>query len=60
VGRIPVERTTLYDVVRRFDDPAMDPESLEPKQDIDLAGPARSRRSLETAEVARSANAPAA
>lgn len=56
VGRVPVERTTLYDVVRRFDDPARDPESREPKKAVDLAGPARSRRKLVGAEAARAAD----
>jgi hypothetical protein len=60
VGRVPVERTTLYDVVQRFEDPALDPESLEPKKELDLAGPARSRRTLATAESLRAADAPAA
>ena len=50
VGRIPVERSTLYDIVRRFDDPALDPESLEPKKQVDLSGPARSRQKLVSEE----------
>ncbi len=50
VGRIPVERSTLYDIVRRFDDPALDPESLEPEKRVDLSGPARSRQKLVSAE----------
>jgi 2-iminoacetate synthase ThiH len=49
LDRVPVERTTLYDVVQRFEDPALDPESLEPKKEVDLSGPARSRRKLATA-----------
>ena len=52
VGRVPVERSTLYDVVQRFDDPALDPESLEPTKRVDLSGPARSRQKLATAEPA--------
>jgi FO synthase len=48
LGRVPVERTTLYDVVQRFEDPALDPPSLEPDQKVELAGPARSRKKLET------------
>jgi 2-iminoacetate synthase ThiH len=31
VGRIPVQRSTVYEVLRRFDDPALDPPSLEPR-----------------------------
>jgi hypothetical protein len=32
IGRTPVERSTSYEVLRRFDDPALDPPSLESKQ----------------------------
>jgi FO synthase len=60
LGRTPVERTTLYDVVQRFEDPALDPESLEPVKTVDLSGPARSRRKLATAGSSRSADAPTA
>jgi len=52
LGRVPVERTTLYDVVQRFEDPAHDPPSLEPEHRVELAGPARSRRVVEKAAVA--------
>jgi 7,8-didemethyl-8-hydroxy-5-deazariboflavin synthase CofH subunit len=51
IGRIPVERTTLYDVVQRFEDPALDPPSLEPEHRVDLSGPERSRRAVERAAV---------
>ncbi|MFP8881914.1 MAG: 5-amino-6-(D-ribitylamino)uracil--L-tyrosine 4-hydroxyphenyl transferase CofH [Myxococcota bacterium] len=44
LGRTPVERSTKYDVLRRFDDPEQDPPSLEPKRDLQLSGPARWRR----------------
>jgi 7,8-didemethyl-8-hydroxy-5-deazariboflavin synthase CofH subunit len=30
MGRIPVQRSTTYEILRRFDDPALDPPSLEP------------------------------
>jgi FO synthase len=43
VGRVPVERTTRYGVRRRFDDPALDPPSLEPDRRAALAGPGRWR-----------------
>jgi hypothetical protein len=43
VGRTPVERSTTYRVLRRFDDPAADPPSLEPKQPRQLSGPTRWR-----------------
>ncbi|MDH5306883.1 MAG: 5-amino-6-(D-ribitylamino)uracil--L-tyrosine 4-hydroxyphenyl transferase CofH [Myxococcales bacterium] len=43
VGRIPVQRSTTYEIVRRFDDPAADPPSLEPSAQRALAGPARWR-----------------
>jgi FO synthase len=57
LGRVPVERTTLYDVVQRFEDPALDPESLEPEREVDLSGPARSRRKLANAGSPRSRDA---
>jgi 2-iminoacetate synthase ThiH len=47
VGRTPVERSTTYQVLRRFDDPALDPPSLEPKVEPQLSGPARWRRDAE-------------
>jgi 7,8-didemethyl-8-hydroxy-5-deazariboflavin synthase CofH subunit len=31
VGRIPVQRSTEYEILRRFEDPALDPPSLEPR-----------------------------
>jgi len=43
MGRTPVERSTCYDVLRRFDDPAQDPPSLEPRAGEDLSGPRRWR-----------------
>jgi len=43
IGRTPVERTTTYAVLRRFDDPALDPPSLEPDRRAPVAGPARWR-----------------
>ena len=43
IGRTPVERSTTYQILRRFDDPAEDPPSLEPEQSRELSGPARWR-----------------
>jgi FO synthase len=43
-GRTPVERGTTYEILRRFDDPAEDPPSLEPDRRAELSGPARWRR----------------
>jgi 7,8-didemethyl-8-hydroxy-5-deazariboflavin synthase CofH subunit len=43
VGRTPVQRTTTYGSVARFDDPEKDPPSLEPPIERDLAGPERWR-----------------
>jgi FO synthase len=43
MGRTPVERSTTYEILRRFDDPAKDPPSLEPKVEPTLSGPARWR-----------------
>ncbi|MGH0031557.1 MAG: 5-amino-6-(D-ribitylamino)uracil--L-tyrosine 4-hydroxyphenyl transferase CofH [Myxococcota bacterium] len=47
VGRVPVQRSTLYDVVARFDDPEKDPPSLEPQQEVELSGPTRWRLAQE-------------
>lgn len=43
VGRVPVERTTAYGIVRRFDDPSLDPPSREPQERRELHGPERWR-----------------
>jgi FO synthase len=43
VGRTPVERSTTYQVLRRFEDPALDPPSLEPRVERELSGPTRWR-----------------
>ena len=43
IGRVPVERSTTYQTLRRFDDPALDPPSLEPVATPELSGPARFR-----------------
>jgi 7,8-didemethyl-8-hydroxy-5-deazariboflavin synthase CofH subunit len=43
VGRVPVERSTTYRVLRRFEDPALDPASLEPDAHVTLSGPGRYR-----------------
>jgi FO synthase len=43
MGRTPVERSTTYEILRRFDDPANDPPSLEPAHLQALSGPARFR-----------------
>ena len=45
VGRTPVERSTTYRILRRFDDPAQDPASLEPSAPRPLSGPTRWRLS---------------
>jgi len=49
IGRTPVERSTTYRVLRRFDDPALDPPSLEPKPERELSGPTRWRLAEERA-----------
>jgi FO synthase len=56
IGRTPVERTTTYGVLRRFDDPALDPPSLEPVRVRELSGPERWRLAQE--QAARPAVAP--
>jgi FO synthase len=43
MGRIPVQRSTVYEILRRFDDPALDPPSLEPAPEIGISGPRRWR-----------------
>jgi FO synthase len=43
MGRTPIERSTTYRVLRRFDDPALDPPSLEPVAERELSGPRRFR-----------------
>jgi 2-iminoacetate synthase ThiH len=43
LGRTPVERSTTYEILRRFEDPTEDPPSLEPEQPSELSGPARWR-----------------
>jgi FO synthase len=43
IGRVPVERSTTYEILRRFDVPALDPPSLEPKRPGELSGPTRWR-----------------
>ena len=53
IGRVPVERTTRYEVVQRFADPKLDPPSREPQKAVDLSGPARWRRALEEAPARR-------
>ena len=53
VGRIPVERSTKYAILRRFEDPAQDPPSLEPETPRELSGPTRWRlREEQTAKPA--------
>ena len=43
VGRTPVERNTSYEILRRFEDAALDPPSLEPQAEQELSGPGRTR-----------------
>ena len=57
IGRTPVERTTLYGTVQRFEDPALDPPSKEPEhlqKQTDLSGPTRWRAKVEKARTAES------
>ncbi|GAG48374.1 unnamed protein product, partial [marine sediment metagenome] len=49
MGRIPVERSTTYEILRRFDDPALDPPSLEP-----LPGQGKFTRPLSMREASSS------
>ena len=52
INRTPVERSTVYKVLRRFKDPADDPPSLEPQSDIEVAGPERFRDGSRAREIA--------
>ncbi len=44
IDRVPVERTTTYGVVNRFEDPSLDPPSFEPDAGVGLSGPTRFRQ----------------
>jgi len=37
IGRVPVERSTTYELLRRFDDPALDPPSRESELELPAA-----------------------
>jgi 2-iminoacetate synthase ThiH len=59
VGRTPVQRSTTYEILARYEDPEQDPPSLEPEVDRELSGPTRWRLAQErfagkSAPVARS------
>jgi 7,8-didemethyl-8-hydroxy-5-deazariboflavin synthase CofH subunit len=59
VGRTPVQRSTTYEILARYDDPEKDPPSLEPVVPRELSGPTRWRLAQErfagrASQVARS------
>jgi FO synthase len=59
VGRTPVQRSTTYEILARYEDPEQDPPSLEPQVARELSGPTRWRLAQErfagkAAQVARS------
>jgi 7,8-didemethyl-8-hydroxy-5-deazariboflavin synthase CofH subunit len=58
IGRTPVERSTSYEVLRRFDDPAQDPPSREPRAARELSGPTRWRLAEERSRRAGAAAPP--
>jgi FO synthase len=60
MGRVPVERSTTYRILRRFEDPRNDPPSLEPKQQRELSGPRRFRGERGRARVHAPPPAPSA
>jgi hypothetical protein len=60
MGRTPIERSTTYRVLRRFDDPALDPPSLEPEARSELSGPRRFRGEHGRARVPAPPAAPSA
>lgn len=43
MGRVPVQRSTTYEILRRYDDPALDPPSLESGDPVEISGPRRWR-----------------
>jgi len=47
IGRTPVQRSTTYDILARYDDPEKDPPSLEPQAERELSGPTRWRLARE-------------
>jgi FO synthase len=47
VGRTPVQRSTTYEILERYEDPEKDPPSLEPKTERELSGPTRWRLAKE-------------
>jgi len=47
VGRTPVQRSTTYEILARYDDPEKDPPSLEPVVSRELSGPTRWRLAQE-------------
>jgi len=51
MGRTPVERSTTYGILRRFDDPEKDPPDLEPEPARELSGPRRFRNERGLARV---------
>jgi len=60
MGRVPVERSTTYRILRRFEDPKLDPPSLEPKQERELSGPRRFRGEHGRSRVQPPPSAPSA
>ncbi len=55
MGRTPVQRSTTYEILARYDDPEKDPPSLEPEHRAELAGPARWREGTGEARLQRAA-----
>ncbi len=53
MSRVPVQRSTTYRILERYDDPEKDPPSLEPGQRSELAGPARWRGAAGQARLDR-------
>jgi len=47
LGRVPVERTTLYEIRRRFDDPVQDQVPVPPSSQRPLRGPERFRAGVD-------------
>jgi len=60
VGRTPVQRSTTYEILARYEDPEKDPPSLEPMVERELSGPTRWRLAKErfAGRAAKAADVP--
>ena len=47
IGRVPVQRSTTYEILERYENPEKDPPSFEPDVERELSGPTRWRLAKE-------------